>query len=147
MNDYYYLVDKILNHNYCYCKDNKWRYYIDCELNNFKDVLIGTSKEIYEVKDSLTTDEQRYGFVSDNKWVKRLSQRQIYVLIEWDDNKNNWVVLKKVIANSYYKACELMAIGSFVNRMYYQVIDYSEVDKYEIKKQVDNFPLSLFKYN
>lgn len=143
MTDKYYLVDRINGLIHCYCTDGHWRLYRECEENNFKDVQIGNSKEVYGLKESLTTYNQSVGFAKDDKWVRSITDRMVYAKLQWDDVADSWDVVGKVLADGFYEACREFGVDPDNQGKGISVIPYSDVYRYEVADAVDNFPLGV----
>lgn len=94
------------------CKDGQWRRYRECE-ENWTQVLLLPSKEAYDKKDAMLTDDQRYGFDSCSLHVYSNSfARNSYALLRWDEQVDTWHLIGKCIADSWWGACRLFGVDS-----------------------------------
>jgi len=120
----------------CYCKDGTWKYYRTCEEQGWQDVLVLGMKEIYDVKDSLLTDDDCHGFTDNNMHVRSNSrQRMVYLLVQHDEGKDCWNAIGKCLADSWWNACRLFGVpyerGDQINEIGI-VCHYSDLHRYEL---------------
>lgn len=124
----------------CYCKDGQWRSYKDCE-TDWTQVVTFPIKEIYELKNSLLTDDDRCGFTDCNIHVRsNTRQRSIYVLLKFDDTLDRWCVKSKCLADSYSGACKTFGVDYDIAQSSFEtrVSHYHDLSSYgDVVREVD----------
>ncbi|QLE46555.1 hypothetical protein FD723_40800 (plasmid) [Nostoc sp. C052] len=110
-------------------KQRIWKPYNECEQQNWKDIIVLPSKEIYELHDSMVGYSQYSGIsVCNNS-----SQRKIYIQLEWSDDGNVTTCkpAKKIIAESHYQACKILGVSREESS---SVVHYSDILRLEIEE-------------
>jgi hypothetical protein len=83
----YYLGCWVDNHLHCYCQDEIWKLYAECEVAWNDTVVLLPSKEIYKLEDVFITDDMRYGFKQNPFDVRSNNyQRQVFVKYYWEED-------------------------------------------------------------
>lgn len=136
----YYLGCWIENQLHCYCQDEMWRPYAECEAANWNGtVVLLPSKEIYELEDTFITNDMRYGFERNPFDVRNNSyQRQVFVKYYWVDN--DLIVEAKTLADSYYGACEKFGVNPEYDPSY-NVAHISDLSKLGVLEAANSLPL------